>query len=341
MNRSINILASAILIATFFSACSKMPEKGLDEKSLIYLSAGTGAVKSPYTNETPSENSPLNALVCVSTDDFLFPSDGKDGTEDGTIGKHIHAQFQSGTSQLINGAYYNRSYPMDVYFSAFHPQSGWTFTDNNTASLTFNGSHDVMFAPQVSGKYGNNTPPTLDFRHLLTWLKLEISAESDAVATAWGPLKSITIESSNKVSIDLSKTFNPDDVKFSNEKVAMNFYKTGADEVFPVPGNGYTMTTEVEEVGYVLCEPVQAIVNDPYASGIVRVPEYKMTIVSQYRNVTVDIDLKDGVESYFGSNTMGQQFTLNLMFKMGNTIAVSTGITDWQTGGIGIGKIEE
>jgi hypothetical protein len=139
----------------------------------------------------------------------------------------------------------------------------------------------------------------------------------------------------------LSKTFNPDDVKFSNEKVAMNFYKTGTDEVFPVPGNGYTMTTEVEEVGYVLCEPVQAIVNDPYASGIVRVPEYKITIVSQYRNVTVDVDLKDGAESYFGSNTMGQQFTLNLMFKMGNTIAVSTGITDWQTGGIGIGKIEE
>ena len=221
MNRSINILASAILIATFFSACSKMPEKGLDEKSLIYLSAGTGAVKSPYTNETPSENSPLNALVCVSTDDFLFPLDGKDGTEDGTIGKHIHAQFQSGTSQLINGAYYNRSYPMDVYFSAFHPQSGWTFTDNNTASLTFNGSHDVMFAPQVSGKYGNDTPPTLEFHHLLTWLKLEISAESDAVATAWGPLKSITIESSNNVSIDLSKTFSANDVKFSSERVAM------------------------------------------------------------------------------------------------------------------------
>ena len=94
-------------------------------------------------------------------------------------------------------------------------------------------------------------------------------------------------------------------------------------------------------MGYVLGEPVQAIVNDPYASGIVRVPEYKITIVSQYRNVTVDVDLKDGAESYFGSNTMGQQFTLNLIFKMGNTIAVSTGITDWQTGGIGIGKIEE
>lgn len=334
-------MASAILIATFFSACSKMPEKGLDEKSLIYLSAGTGAVKSPYTNETPSENSPLNALVCVSTDDFRFPSNGKDGTEDGTIGKHIHAQFQSGTSQLINGAYYNQSFPKDVFFTAFHPQSGWTFTDNTSASLTFNGSHDVMFAPQVSGKYGNNTPPTLDFRHLLTWLKLEISAESDDVVTAWGPLKSITIESSDKVSIDLSKTFSPNDVRFSSEKVAMNFYKTGSDEVFPTPGNGYTMTTEVQEVGYVLCEPVQAIAKDQYAAGVVRVPEYNITIVSQYRNVTIPVDLMNGAESYFDRNTMGHQFTLGLKFKMGNTIAVSTGITDWQTGGIGIGKIEE
>lgn len=318
-----------------------MPEKGLDEKSMIYLSAGTGSVKSPYTNETPSENSPLNALVCVSTDDFRFPSEGKDGTEDGTIGKHIQAQFQSGTSQLINGAYYNQSFPKDVFFTAFHPQSDWTFTDNTSASLTFNGSQDVMFAPQVSGKYGNANPPVLNFNHLLTWLKLEISAESDDVATAWGPLKSITIESSENVSIDLSKTFSANDVKFSDEKVAMNFYRKGSDEVFPDTEDGYTMTTQVQEVGYVLCEPVQAIVKDPYASGIVRVPEYKITIVSQYRNVTVDVDLKDGAESYFGSNTMGQQFTLNLMFKMGNTIAVSTGITDWQTGGIGIGKIEE
>lgn len=340
MNKKINILTPVLLLAVLFSACSKMPEKGHDEKSLIYLSAGTGAVKSPYTNETPSENSPLNALVCVSTDDFRFPSDGKDGTEDGTIGKHIQAQFQSGTSQLINGAYYNRSFTKDVFFTAFHPQSGWTFTDNTSASLTFNGSQDVMFAPQVSGKYGNDTP-TLEFHHLLTWLKLEISAESDAVATAWGPLKSITIESSENISIDLSKTFSANDVKFSSETVAMNFHKTGSDDVFPDIEDGYTMTTDVKEVGYVLCEPVQAIVNDPYASGIVRVPEYKITIVSQYRNVTVDVDLKDGAESYFGSNTMGQQFTLNLMFKMGNTIAVSTGITDWQTGGIGIGKIEE
>lgn len=334
-------MASAILIAAFFSACSKMPEKGLDDKSMIYLSADTGTVKSPYTNETPSENSPLNALVCVSTDDFLFPSDGKDGTEDGTIGKHIQAQFQSGTSQLINGAYYNRSFPKDVFFTAFHPQSGWTFTDNTSASLTFNGSQDVMFAPQVSGKYGNDTPPTLEFHHLLTWLKLEISAESDAVATAWGPLKSITIESSDNVSIDLSKTFSANDVKFSSETVAMNFHKTGSDDLFPDIEDGYTMTTDVKEVGYVMCEPVQAVVKDQYASGTVRIPEYKITIVSQYRNVTIDVDLMDGAESYFAENTMGHQFTLSLKFKMGNTIAVSTGITDWQTGGIGIGKIKE
>lgn len=341
LNKTINILTFITLLAILFSACSKLPEEKHDEKSRIYLSAGTITVKSPYTSETPSKDTPLNVLVCASTERFRFPSDGKDGITDGTIGRHIPVQFQSNTSQLVNGIYYNQGKRYDVFFTAFHPQDGWQFANGTSATFTFDGSQDVIFAPEVVGNYDNTSPPTLEFSHLLTWLKLKISAESDEVATAWGPLKSITIESSNNVNIDLSKTFTTNNVKFGNGKEAINFHKTGSDEVFPDVKDGYTMTTDVNEVGYVMCEAVKAVVNDPYVSGFVTVPEYNITIVSQYRTITVPIDLMTGKDTYFSNSTMGHQFTLNLKFKMGNTIAVSTEVTDWETGGIGIGKIEE
>jgi hypothetical protein len=38
---------------------------------------------------------------------------------------------------------------------------------------------------------------------------------------------------------------------------------------------------------------------------------------------------------------MGYMFRLNLTFQMGNTIAVSASIDDWQTGGIGVGNVTE
>jgi hypothetical protein len=37
---------------------------------------------------------------------------------------------------------------------------------------------------------------------------------------------------------------------------------------------------------------------------------------------------------------MGKQFTLSLLFKAGNNVAVSTVVTDWENGGVSSGTIE-
>ena len=331
------------------AACQKHKTDTFDD-GCIYLYAGTKETKSPYTESVPSESSPLEALVCVSTvkdaisGSYVFPSDGSDGTEDGTIGKHIQAEFQSGTAQLINGAYYNQSYPdTDVHFVAVHPQSGWTFTDGTTAETTLNGYDDIMFAPRVTGRYSSQTHPELEFNHLLTWIRIEISADSEEVATAWGPLQSMTIQSRSKVQIPLGKeTFSTEDVVFTGADIQMPFIKIGKDgEIFPDQVSGYTMTETPVETAYVLCAPVQATEREPSNDDIVRTPEYYINIVSRYRNVTVPIDLMETKDTYFTGSTMGAQFTLRLNFKLGNTISVSANITDWSTGGIGIGKIEE
>lgn len=344
MNKIINISVALCLLVTILSGCNKLPDNISDEKSLVYLSAGVTAVKSPFDAEEPNSNMHLNALVCASTEQYSFPSNGGDGTEDGTIGRHLQVEFQSGNSQLINGIYYNETdeYRKTVFFTAFHPQE-WTFTSNSRASRSFDGSDDIMYAPTVTGGYERETP-TLNFNHLLTWLKLEICAENEDVAAAWGDITSLTIESSNQIAIDLSKAVA--DVSFGNEKVQMNFFKPGSDNVFLPSGDTYSMKVNAEEVGYVLCEAVQATAIDLYPPYD-RIPEYYINIQSQHRSVKVPVDLRTGInnetgeETYFIGSTMGQQFTLSLKFKMGNTVTVTTGITDWQTGGIGIGKIEE
>lgn len=335
----------SICLMSLFPACQKQDSVETDKNCSIYLSAGTVETRSPFEGTVPSEQEVLDALVCVSTTEFSFPSDGADGTTNGTIGKHLDVQFQSGSSQLVNGAYYNKDHVMPVYFIAMHPQSGWSFTDNNThVSFEFNGSHDVMFAPHTTGEYQAQTPQ-LEFEHLLTWIKLEIRAESEDVAEAWGPLESVTIECKNQLSFDINKEFNTTDIEFSNDG-SLSFYQTGRfpDQEFPGAGK-YEMTTTAVDAAYVLCAPVTATIRDEIAfeqnGETVRTNEYYINIKTSNRNARVPVDLKTSEDTWFSGSTSGKQFTISLTFKMGNNIAVSASITDWETGGIGFGKIEE
>ena len=345
--KRIGIISSCLL--GILVSCSKPQVGSIGNDCLIYLQAGTVQTKTPFAGEVPSGSSPLKALVCASTakdadGGYLFPSDGKDGTEDGTVGKHLPAEFQSGSAQLINGAYYNQRYPDNkVHFAALHPQSGWTIGNDATATIIFDGSDDVMFAPVVTGQYGNATYPKLKFNHLLTWLRVEIAAETEEVANAWGPLQTMTISSLRTVSFSINtETFVADNIQFSgNTTDVIPFHKTGSNsgEIFPDSTEGYQLTTTPKEVAYVLCAPVIATEKDEY--DFTRKPEYYLNIVSKNRTVSIPIDLMKGKDEYFTGSTMGTQFTLGLTFKMGNTIAVSAGVTEWVTGGVGIGKIEE
>jgi hypothetical protein len=48
------------------------------------------------------------------------------------------------------------------------------------------------------------------------------------------------------------------------------------------------------------------------------------------------IDLKTDDDTYFSENTRSKHFTLNLTFKMGNTIVITATlqVTDWKYGGM-------
>lgn len=372
-------------------------QNGLDAVQVgapVYIAASVGGdsmTKAPYMPknnqghmvETPSPEYPLMTDVWGSTVPYKFteefydqektrPCDGSD--EYGKVAIHTDATFQSGDPQLLRAAIYNKNTKPTVYFVAFSPISQgaekWVASeDGKSASFVFSGNDDVMFAPQVEGTYAQeySKSPLLHFRHLLTWLKLEFKAESKEVSDSWGAVRSMTIRSKNKVTVDLTEqSYNADtslydfddqdNISFSGELVNMNFYKVieedsyvgsqvtlvkkYTDDVFPqVSGNTLIPYLRSEELAYVLCAPVTGHGKIVVDGVDVDSPEYYIDLVTDKRTVSIPIDLRVGKEEPFLKSTRGLQFTISLNFKMGNTIHLTTTVNDWKVGGLVIGGL--
>ena len=366
-------------------------QNGLDAVQVgapVYIAASVGGdsmTKAPYmpTNnqghmvETPSPEHPLKTDVWGSTTSYIFteefydqektrPWDGSD--ESGKVAIHTDATFQSGDPQLLRAAIYNKNTKPTVYFVAFSPISQgaekWVASeDGKSASFVFSGNDDVMFAPQVQGTYATDysKSPVLSYRHLLTWLRVEMQAESKEVSDSWGAIKSMTIRSNSNLKIDLQKeaynndgTYNFENVVFS-EETDLNFYKTIEEESYD--GAQVTMkkkfTDEVftdikvpylkkEELAYVLCAPVVGTDKKVVDGEEIDAEEYVITISTDKRNVAIPVDLRhmvSGVVQPFLGSTRCMQFTLSLNFKMGNTIYLTSSVQDWKVGGLVVGNI--
>ena len=366
-------------------------QNGLDAVQVgapIYVAASVGGstmTKAPYMPmdnkghmvETPSPEHPLKTDVWGSTISYIFteefydqektrPWDGSD--ESGKVAIHTDATFQSGDPQLLRAAIYNKNTKPTVYFVAFSPISQgaekWVASeDGKSASFVFSGNDDVMFAPQVQGTYATDysKSPVLSYSHLLTWLRVEMQAESKEVSDSWGAIKSMTIRSNSNVKIDLQKeaynndgTYNFENVVFS-EETDLNFYKTIEEESYD--GAQVTMkkkfTDEVftdikvpylkkEELAYVLCAPVVGTDKKVVDGEEIDAEEYVITISTDKRNVAIPVDLRhmvSGVVQPFLGSTRCMQFTLSLNFKMGNTIYLTSSVQDWRVGGLVVGNI--
>lgn len=366
-------------------------QNGLDAVQVgapVYIAAsvsGDSMTKAPYMPEnnqghmveTPSPEHPLKTDVWGSTTSYIFteefydqektrPWDGSD--ESGKVAIHTDATFQSGDPQLLRAAIYNKNTKPTVYFVAFSPISQgaekWVASeDGKSASFVFSGNDDVMFAPQVQGTYATDysKSPVLSYSHLLTWLRVEMQAESKEVSDSWGAIKSMTIRSNSNVKIDLQKeaynndgTYNFENVVFS-EETDLNFYKTIEEESYD--GAQVTMkkkfTDEVftdikvpylkkEELAYVLCAPVVGTDKKVVDGEEIDAEEYVITISTDKRNVAIPVDLRhmvSGVVQPFLGSTRCMQFTLSLNFKMGNTIYLTSSVQDWKVGGLVVGNI--
>lgn len=364
-----NYLYIIILIAVALVGCQKdVPPMSDADDASFYLSASTESniTRVPYEQTEPSATpeGTLRAAIWASSNDASFENNGWNGKTDangadvsGQVAIHTTANFVSARPQLLTAAVYPAN-GQTVHFIGLHPQAGWGHNGSNTqavtsANFTFNGSQDVMFAPRKAGTYDSSNSATnivnLHFYHLLTLLKIKIFAESQEAKTAWGNVKSITIKSKNKATIDIVGTYdytNHSNVTYQsteNEYVWLPIYRIGSNEVFASNAKPYSLScppevTKPQEVAYVLCSPVEAkdkVLADGASEVWVEVPEYTLEIETENRHVQLPIDLRKNETTFFTGSTRATCFTLNLAFKMGNTIVATADVDDWKYGGTG------
>lgn len=300
----------------------------------IYLSASVETpVESrvPYQSTVPTPDEVLHAAVWATTENAFIGQGWNGKNSDNKVDIHGSADFNDGQPKLLNDAVYPSS-GVNVDFIGLHPSEGWS-TQNNVgqiAEFTFDGSHDVMFAKKKTGTYAQDNTEnilTLEFQHLLTWLKFKIKAENDNVAKSWGKVLEMKISSSNKLSIDLMQEYSFDNcVTFSgNDRLPL--HKVGSDDVFPASGGfELTHTGNFREEAYVLCEPVLATAEN--------LAEYTLYIKSERREVSMPIDLKRNVTTSFEGSTRANHFTLNLTFMVGSAVMIQAEATDWLWGNL-------
>lgn len=186
-----------------------------------------------YIGSVPSAERPLKVDLCFSLTSSVYsvatPTDTKT-----YLPCHTTATFKD---ENITQIYYNGendktlAYPttgQDVYCVGFYPQGTWKYSDDNTFKADLTGKADLMFAPQISGKWNqqfgtaNNSPV---FQHLLTWLKVVICATSYDAIDAWGSITSITLNTAKE--IELSPVDNS--VRFSEDQQTFELVKTPLD----------------------------------------------------------------------------------------------------------------
>jgi hypothetical protein len=351
-----NMKKELIFILSVMALCVSCQKNAADDTDgQIYLSAvieNTHSTKSPYSQVSPSQNNILKAAVWASSTDRVYKNKGFNGkTGDGSVAIHTSANFSSSKPQLLSQAVYPKN-AAQIYFVGFYPSDEWSVNDDgNKADFKFEGNDDVMFAPQISGAYAQlyENSPTLHFRHLLTWLKVKIVADDESTMKAWGDILSMKITSNNYITVDLSKNYVYEDcVEYGNVGTGLlPLYTTGSDDVFP-PVGGYSMpykpnVSSPQEVAYVLCAPVIATASAVVGGVDTPTAEYTLHIETSRRKVSLPIDLRinDTSGGYYTGSTRGKYFTLNLTFKMGNTIVVSSKVQDWALGGFGDMSFDE
>ena len=324
----------------------------------IGLKAGVGeigtvskstAIADPYEGTTPTSGKPLAAEVWFSRSATSFP----DSIEDDATNLPSHTTMTF-NSEAATYAYFDKNgnkssepgeeikYPTDatnVYCVGFHPVTdkvhptdGWSTTDGFHVSHPINGSEDLMFADVISGTWDSHFQPQ-EYKHLLTWIKVNVCAMTMETAKQWGKVTKITISSKSSVNIDLSKA------KGHSEKITYG----GDDQTLVIyddpTGTDLSLTSQV--LGSVFCSPmtisVPVVGNDGQQTGenktlagytvsITTKPEGSTEITTTIKVGLSDLDYNDVRDP---GSTVGKLYILSLYFNPFNIIEGTCTLNYW------------
>ena len=289
-------------------------DKVVTENSLQTKADGN-VIADPYTG-TPSTGNTLDVALWFSN----------------TPGSYLHAPVAPTYLPCATTASYSSSTAMDiktgenilqypiagegqtaqsVYCVGFHPASDWG-TPGSSASHVINGSEDLMFAEQMAGSYSESFP-VQTYSHLLTWVKINLSASSVEAAEVWGKVTDLTIVSPDQnVIIALpSGTPGKSTITYSGDDLPL--------QLNLIPANKELSIT-TKTFGQAFCAP-------PAAGG----PNNKLGYTIRVKTENLEekeifIELKEEDNSTAIPNpeyAIGKLFVINLRF---NDIAVVEGV---------------
>ena len=218
----------------------------------------------------------------------------------------------------------------NVYCVGFSPSAGWgemSAVKVSSASHAINGSEDLMFADQMVGSYSRNFG-TQNFKHLLTWVKINLSTTSLKAAGVWGDVESLEIVSPDRtVSVGFSET-----LRDGSPQASVVSYADGPDEFqLSLPANS-SLSVTTKMFGQVFCSPPAPAAQNAagkyeYQTGnqgglgyIIRVRTKNIP----QKEVFVKLKKEDNITDIESADyAVGKLFVLNLHF---NEVAVVEGV---------------
>lgn len=364
-------ILSLLAVAAMVSCTQNdMDLKGSDEQVEIKLKStaltiDAVASRAPFDGEITTTTNELTARVFKSLTSGVYLT-----ATPTTVAGEMTFTDQGTTAVGFNTTpqYYPVATGANVFLCGLYPVEpvgennpatvmGWVINSTGVvASAVIDGKTDIMAAPEVTttkaDALAGGSYKTLEFKHLLTKLKIKAIADStsqatsDAAVASWGnitkielneivgatpfsqvkiTLKDGTASYSNNSGVTVyqmtgNDTYPATDVEFDNATVAIPTLPT-----FPSTNVG---AENVKDIAYSLIAP---FTHDATKKDI------KLTVYTDKKTdgFPVSVDLT-GIGS---DSTVGKYCVVTLIFKA-SEIKASATVTDWVAGGSADGTIE-
>lgn len=322
-----------------FAACNPENENpmgdGNGDEIKLQMTQLSIDTRAPYMATTPSADAPLLARVLCSQTKGDYAAEIEGANNNGFM--NFTAASTETSFCLNDGTITPKSFPRgvnDVYLVGLYPAETWTKNAGTSASFNFDGSNDIMFAPETVTTRGEEpeepTIGTLAFGHKMTKINIQLRAVDDASIVPWGEIENIALTgvgaAADQPNTTVEVAFADGDATFSNAAASLACYGTDGTDYTDVAYAGTAaLTTTATTVAYTICQPVDA------TGGTTA--EYTLTVTSSTKgDVPVPFSLSTTTGAEFTGNTAGKAFTVTLSFSAVEIKAQAT-VTPWDEQG--------
>lgn len=319
-----------------FAACNPENENpmgdGNGDEIKLQMTQLSIDTRAPYMATTPSADAPLLARVLCSQTQGDYIAEIEEANNNGFM--NFTAASTETSFCLNDGTVKPKSFPKgvnNVYLVGLYPAETWTKNAGTSASFNFDGSDDIMFAPETVTTRGEEPAiGTLAFGHKMTKINIQLRAVDNASIVPWGEIENIALTGVGAAAAQPNTTvevpFANGVPTFSNAAASLACYGTDGTDYTDEPYAGTAaLTTTATTVAYTICEPVDA------AAGTS--DEYSLTITSSTKGpVVVPFSLTNTDGAEFTGNTAGYAFTVTLSFSAVEIKAQAT-VTPWKEQG--------